>query len=175
MDQLIDDLLKLSRQTSGELNKTTVNLSMMARDVAAELGRSQGDRKVTFLITEGLVAHCDQRLIKVVLDNLLGNAWKFTGKKEAAVIEFDSDMIDGTPTYFVRDNGAGFDIAFSDKLFGTFQRLHLDRDFSGTGIGLSLVHRIISRHGGKVWAEAEVGSSATFYFTLSSTSPETDS
>jgi len=175
MDQLIDDLLKLSRQTRGELNKTAVDLSMMARDVAAELGRSQGDRKVTFLITEGLVAHCDQRLIKVVLDNLLGNAWKFTGKKEAAVIEFDSDLIDGIPTYFVRDNGAGFDITFSDKLFGTFQRLHLDRDFTGTGIGLSLVHRIISRHGGKVWAEAEVGSGATFYFTLSSTSPETDS
>jgi len=173
MDQLIDDLLKLSRQTSGELNKTTVNLSMMARDVAAELGRSQGDRKVTFLITEGLVAHCDQRLIKVVLDNLLGNAWKFTGKRRRRS-SIDSDMIDGTPTYFVRDNGAGFDMAFSDKLFGTFQRLHLDRDFPAPASACPWCtassapwRQGVGRGGGRQRRDV--------LFTLSSTSPETDS
>ena len=169
MAQLIDDLLKLSRLTRGGINITSVNLSLLAGDVAAELRRLQTGRRVSFLVTDGLVAQCDQHLIKVVLDNLLGNSWKFTGKKEEANIEFGSALIDGTQTYFVRDNGAGFDMAFSDKLFGTFQRLHLEREFPGTGIGLSLVQRIIRRHGGKVWAEGEVGKGATFYFTLTST------
>jgi light-regulated signal transduction histidine kinase (bacteriophytochrome) len=169
MEQLIDDLLKLSRFTSEEMNKTSVNLSLLAGNVAAGLGNSQTDQRVDFLITEGLVARCDKRLIKVVLDNLLGNAWKFTGNKEKAIIEFGSMLIEGKQTYFVRDNGAGFNMAFSAKLFGTFQRLHLEQEFPGTGIGLSLVRRIIHRHGGNVWAEGEVGKGATFYFTLAST------
>jgi light-regulated signal transduction histidine kinase (bacteriophytochrome) len=169
MAQLIDDLLKLSRLTRGDLNKTSVDLSLLAGEVAAELRRLPDGRRVSFLVADGLVAQCDQHLIKVVLDNLLGNAWKFTGKKEEAHIEFGSTLIDGTQTYFIRDNGAGFDMAFSDKLFDTFQRLHLEREFPGTGIGLSLVQRIIRRHGGKVWAEGEVGKGATFYFTLTST------
>ncbi len=166
MDQLIDAMLKLSRLSKGGMNITAVDLSHLAMDVAAELSKAQTGRQVSFAITEGLVAQCDQHLIRVVLDNLLGNAWKFTGKKEEAAIEFGSALINGTQTYFVRDNGAGFDMAYTDKLFGTFQRLHLEQDFPGTGIGLSLVQRIIHRHGGKVWAEGKVGKGATFYFTL---------
>jgi signal transduction histidine kinase len=166
MAQLIDDLLKLSRLTKGEVNITEVDLSRLAGDIATELDKSQPGRRVSFRITEGLVAQCDQHLIKVVLGNLLGNAWKFTGNREEGAIAFGSMPIDGAQAYFVRDNGVGFDMAFSDKLFETFQRLHLEREFPGTGIGLSLVQRIIQRHGGKVWADGEVGKGATFYFTL---------
>lgn len=168
MEQLIDDLLKLSSFTSGQMNRTSVDLSLLAGNVAAGLRSSQTDQRVDFLITEGLVAQCDKRLVKVVLDNLLGNAWKFTGNKEKAIIEFGSMLIEGTQTYFVRDNGAGFNMAAYAKLFGTFQRLHLEQEFPGTGIGLSLVQRIIHRHSGNVWAEGEVGKGATFYFTLAS-------
>ena len=166
MGQLIDDLLKLSRLTRGSMNITTVDLSLLARDVAAELQKSQNGRQVCFRINEGLVAQCDPHLLKVVLNNLLGNAWKFTGNKDEAAIEFGSALIDGKRTYYIRDNGAGFDMAYSNKLFGTFQRLHPEREFPGTGIGLSLVHRIINRHGGQVWAEGKVSEGATFYFTL---------
>ncbi len=168
MDQLIDDLLKLSRCTSGEMHTTSVDLSLLAANVAAELSRSQAGRRVSFQVIEGLVAQCDRRLLKVVLDNLLGNAWKFTGNQEEAAIEFGSKLIEGVQAYYVRDNGAGFDMAHSARLFGTFQRLHLEQEFPGTGIGLSLVRRIIRRHGGKVWAEGEVAKGATFYFTLGS-------
>ena len=166
MAQLIDDLLKFSRLTRAEMNETSVDLSLLAGDVAAELTSSKPDRRVSFLITRGLVARGDRHLLKVVLDNLLGNAWKFTANKEEAIIEFGSELIDGNQTFIVRDNGAGFDMAFSDKLFGAFQRLHQEREFPGTGIGLSLVQRIIHRHGGKIWAEGAVGEGATFYFTL---------
>lgn len=167
MAQLIDDLLKLSRLTRGGMTVTQVDLSGIVRDVAAELQKTQPERRVSFRIAEGLSAMCDAHLLKVVFENLLGNSWKFTGYKERATIEFDATRVDGALTYFVRDNGAGFDMAYSDKLFATFQRLHLDREFPGTGIGLSLVQRIILRHGGKVWAEGAVGRGATFYFTLS--------
>ncbi len=166
MAQLIDDLLKLSRLTRGELNLGEVDLSGLARGVAAELQKSQPGRRVTFRIATGLSARCDPHLLKVVLENLLGNAWKFTGNKERATIEFDASEAGGTVAYFVRDNGAGFDMAYSEKLFATFQRLHLEKEFPGTGIGLSLVQRIIRRHGGSVWAEGAVGRGATFYFTL---------
>jgi len=166
MAQLIDDLLKLSRLTRGELNLAVVDLSALAGRVAAELRKSQPDRRVTFRIAKGLTARCDSHLLKVVLENMLGNAWKFTGKKERAIIEFGATEAGGTITYFVRDNGAGFDMAYSEKLFATFQRLHLEKEFPGTGIGLSLVQRIIRRHGGSVWAEGAVGLGATFYFTL---------
>ena len=166
MAQLIDDLLKLSRLTRGGMNITPVDLSGLARGVAAELQKSQPGRRVTFRIAEGLTAMCDGHLLKIVFDNLFGNAWKFTGHNEEATIEFAATRVDGTTAYFVRDDGAGFDMAYSDKLFATFQRLHLEKEFPGTGIGLSLVQRIIHRHGGKVWAEGAVGQGATFYFTL---------
>lgn len=168
MAQLIDDLLKLSRLTRGKLNLAQVDLSALARGVATELQKSQpGPRhRVAFRITPELTDSCDPTMLKVVLENLLGNAWKFTGKKEKAIIEFGAAEADGKTAYFVRDNGAGFEMAYVDKLFGTFQRLHQERDFPGTGIGLSLVKRIIERHGGEVWAEGELDRGATFYFTL---------
>lgn len=168
MAQLIDDLLKLSRLTRGKLNLAQVDLSALARGVATELQKSQpGPRyRVAFRITPGLTGSCDSTMLKVVLENLLGNAWKFTGKKEKAIIEFGVTEAGGKTAYFVRDNGAGFEMAYVDKLFGTFQRLHQERDFPGTGIGLSLVKRIIERHGGEVWAEGVPDRGATFYFTL---------
>jgi light-regulated signal transduction histidine kinase (bacteriophytochrome) len=174
MANLIDDLLKLSRLTRGELNLATVDLSALARMVAAELQKSQPQRQVAFHIAEGLIATGDPNLVKVVLDNLLGNAWKFTGNKEGATIEFGAADVNGSAAYFVRDDGAGFDMSYADKLFATFQRLHLEREFPGTGIGLSLVQRIIHRHGGNVWAEGQVGRGATFYFTLNLPSPRTE-
>jgi light-regulated signal transduction histidine kinase (bacteriophytochrome) len=174
MADLIDDLLKLSRLTRGELNLATVDLSALARTVAAELQKSQPRRQVSFGCAEGLTATGDPNLLKVVLDNLLGNAWKFTGKKEAATIEFGFAEIEGRAAYFVKDNGSGFDMSYADKLFVTFQRLHLEREFPGTGIGLSLVQRIIRRHGGEVWAKGQVGRGATFYFTLNPPSPRTE-
>jgi len=166
MAQLIDDLLRFSRLSRVGMSLTEVDLSRMAGATAAEMEKSRAGRKVSFRIAEGLVARCDPHLLQVVMDNLLGNAWKFTANKEEAIIEFGSALIEGIPTYFVRDNGAGFDMAFADKLFATFQRLHPEREFPGTGIGLSLVQRIIHRHGGEVWAEGEVGKGATIYFTL---------
>jgi signal transduction histidine kinase len=166
MAQLIDDLLKLSRLTRGEMNLVQVDLSTLAQVVATELQKTQPERRVTFRIARGLADIGDPSLIRVVIENLLGNAWKFTGRKEEATIEFGANQVDGTTAYFVRDNGAGFDMTYVDKLFGTFQRLHQDKEFPGTGIGLSLVKRIILRHGGKVWAEGEPGRGATFWFTL---------
>lgn len=166
MAQLIDDLLKLSRITRGVLLPAKVDLSDIARTVAAELQRAQPGRNVSFSIADGLTANGDPNLLKVVLDNLLGNAWKFTGKKEEATIEFGAAEVDGVTAYFVRDNGTGFDMKYADKLFVTFQRLHLEKDFPGTGIGLSLVQRIIKLHNGKIWAEGAVDRGAAFYFTL---------
>ncbi|HWI40123.1 MAG TPA: ATP-binding protein, partial [Verrucomicrobiae bacterium] len=173
MAQLIDDLLKLSRLTRAELNITMVDLSAIARGVAHELQRTQPERKVTFRIADGLTASADAHLIKIVLDNLLGNSWKFTSRKEAALIEFFSIPENGSTAYCVRDNGAGFDMAYSSKLFATFQRLHSEKDFSGTGIGLSLVQRVIHRLGGEIRAEGKVGEGAMFCFTLDAGGRET--
>ena len=169
MAQLIDDLLKLSRLTRSELNPGRVNLTAIAWRVAEELQARQPERHVGFHIQKNITVVGDADLLKVLFDNLFGNAWKFTGKKTDAMIEFGSENVSGVPTYFVRDNGTGFDMAYADKLFAPFQRLHLEKDFSGTGIGLSIVQRIISRHNGKIWADAAVGSGATFYFTLNLT------
>ncbi|KAF0217726.1 MAG: PAS/PAC sensor signal transduction histidine [Geobacteraceae bacterium] len=166
MSQLIDDLLNLSRVTRGELRRQTVNLSRMARDIAAEYGQVQPERRVTFKIADEIAAFGDPRLLRVVLDNLLGNAWKYTGKQEQATIEFGITEVNGNSVWFVRDDGVGFDMTYADKLFGTFQRLHRMDEFEGTGIGLATVKRIIHRHGGRVWAEGEVGKGATFYFAL---------
>ena len=167
MAALIDDLLNLSRVSRREIRMQTVNLSAMAQTIAAELQESQPERQVEFIIAEGLVANGDEGLIRAALQNLLANAWKFTGKRSETKIQFGINQQNGKSAYFVRDNGAGFDMTYAKKLFGAFQRLHGHNDFPGTGIGLATVQRIIRRHGGKVWAEGAVEKGATFYFTLS--------
>jgi light-regulated signal transduction histidine kinase (bacteriophytochrome) len=166
MSELIEDLLQLSRVTRGEMKHESVNLSELAVAVLEELQRTQPERTVTRAVATGLVAEGDQRLIRVVLDNLLGNAWKYTQKCAAPVIEFGMTERDGVRTYYVKDNGAGFDMAYVGKLFAPFQRLHTVEEFPGTGIGLATVQRIIHRHGGRIWADGAVGQGATFSFTL---------
>ena len=166
MAQLIDDLLNLSRLTRAEMRREMVDLSALAREIAAELRRSQRQREATFVIAGGLVAEGDGRLLRIALENLLGNAWKFTAGRPHARIEFGATTDHDRPVYFVRDNGAGFDMAYADKLFGAFQRLHAVTEFEGTGIGVATVQRIIHRHGGRIWAEGAVDQGATFYFTL---------
>jgi signal transduction histidine kinase len=167
MSHLIDDLLKLSRTVRSEMRITTVNLSELACTIAKDLEGTAPERKVTFSIAPQMVVHADASLMRVVLENLLGNAWKFSGKRAEARIEVGSMTNAGETVYFVRDNGAGFDMKYADKLFGAFQRLHSVTAFDGTGVGLANVQRIIHRHGGRVWAEAAVDQGATFYFTLS--------
>jgi signal transduction histidine kinase len=166
MAQLIDDLLNLSRVARRAITRETVDLSAMADSIVGELQRTEPERRVAFSANKSLIVDGDERLLRVALENLLGNAWKFTGKCVQPKIEFGVKQDNGTPAYFVRDNGAGFDIAYADKLFGPFQRLHAVTEFKGTGIGLATVQRIVHRHGGRVWAESEVGKGATFYFTL---------
>jgi len=167
MGHLIDDMLTLSRVTRVEMQRGTVDLSALAADVFAELQKSEPERKVDWRIEPGLIAQGDAQLLRVALVNLLGNAWKFTGKTANAKIEFGAMRdADGATDFFVRDNGAGFDMTYAGKLFGAFQRLHLTSEFPGTGIGLATVQRIIHRHGGRVWAEGAVGKGATFYFSL---------
>ncbi len=165
MGQLIDALLSLSRLTLSEINLEAVDMTAMARTIANELRQRDPQRNAEFTIADGLVVSADRRLMQLVLANLLGNAWKFTAKRPYTRIELGKE--DGAvPIYFVRDNGAGFDMNYADKLFGVFQRLHTDEEFPGTGIGLATVQRIISRHNGKVWATGEVDQGATFYFTM---------
>ena len=166
MAQLIDDLLKLSRVTRSEMHQETVGLSAMAHAVLDELQRTHPERQVDCVIAEGIVAKGDTQLLRSVLENLLGNAWKFTGKQGCARIEFGKTQRKGETAYFVRDNGAGFDMAFVDKLFGAFQRLHPVEEFPGTGIGLATVQRIIHRHGGRVWAEGAVARRRHFLFHI---------
>ncbi len=166
MGQLIDDLLKLSRVTRAEMMREEVSLTEVAREVAGELKESRPGRDVTFRVEEGLVARADGRLLRILLENLLGNAWKFTSRREQALIEVGAVAHDGGRAFYVRDNGAGFDMAYAGKMFGAFQRMHGASEFEGTGIGLATVARIVHRHGGRVWAEGAVGHGATFYFTL---------
>ena len=168
MGQLINDLLKLSRLTRGELHRTRVDLSAIAAEIIDDLQKAHPEREVNCDIAPHLIADGDARLLSVVLENLLGNAWKFTQKSEHAKIKVGrtEGKEDGQTAFFVHDNGAGFDMAYADKLFTPFQRLHRMTEFEGTGIGLATVQRIIHRHGGQVWAESEVGNGATFYFTL---------
>jgi PAS domain S-box-containing protein len=174
MAQLIDELLKLSRVTRGEINRERVDLSALSETIAAELQKTQSEPQVEFIAAPGLLANGDPRLLRVVLENLLGNAWKFTAKRSHARIEFgvlkpsdaEKSRQANKPVYFVRDNGAGFEMTYADKLFTAFQRLHGASEFPGTGIGLATVQRIIHRHGGRVWAEGTVDGGATFYFTL---------
>jgi signal transduction histidine kinase len=175
MAVLIDDMLDLSRVTRGEMRCETVNLSTIAHDIATELQKAHPERRVEFLIAEGLTATGDPQLLRVVLENLLGNAWKFTSRRTEAQIEFALDGAGAERTFFVRDNGAGFEMAYADKLFGAFRRLHSAQEDPGTGVGLATVQRIMRRHGGKVWAQAEMDKGATFYFTLAAQSePWTD-
>ncbi|MDQ3267492.1 MAG: ATP-binding protein, partial [Pseudomonadota bacterium] len=166
MGQLIDDMLKLSRVTRSEMNFKSVNLSMLAQTVADELQQTQPERHVEFVCTPGMTVRGDAHLLKVALENLLGNAWKFTSKREQAHVEIGVTHKVEASVYFVRDNGAGFDMAYVGKLFSAFQRLHAMTEFPGIGIGLATVQRIIHRHGGRVWAEGEPGKGSTFYFTL---------
>jgi light-regulated signal transduction histidine kinase (bacteriophytochrome) len=168
MAALIDDLLELARVSRAELRSKPMSLSDMARELVSELRNGEQGRAVHCEIQDGLVAEADARLMRVVLVNLLGNAWKFTSRVPQALIAFGAEPRDGGTTYFVRDNGAGFDMAYAGKLFQPFQRLHSESEFSGTGIGLATVHRIVTRHGGRVWAEGSVNDGATFFFTLSS-------
>jgi signal transduction histidine kinase len=166
MSELIDALLDLARISRTEPRRRSVDISELARKVVAGLRTTHAAREVEVAIADGLVAHADPRLLEVVLTNLLGNAWKFTGKRQHARIELGVMAGNRPPVYFVRDNGAGFDPAQTGKLFGVFQRLHTAHEFDGTGIGLATVQRIIHRHGGVIWAEAELERGATFYFTL---------
>ncbi|MEW5849084.1 MAG: PAS domain S-box protein [Myxococcota bacterium] len=166
MGELIDDLLRLSRLTRSELQRQRVDLSVMAQSIAAELQRREPWRDVRFIIEENLCTWGDPRLLRVALENLFSNSWKFTAKHAHSTIEFGTTDYDGVPCYFVRDDGAGFDMAHASKLFGAFQRLHSPSEFEGTGIGLATVQRIIRRHGGRIWAEGAVEQGATFYFTL---------
>ncbi|GLI37243.1 CHASE domain-containing protein [Geobacter hydrogenophilus] len=166
MQELIGHLLELSRVSGGELVRQSVDLSAMAREIAADLQGGDPGRSVTFRIADGVVAPGGAGLLRVVLENLLGNAWKYTGGKEGALIEFGVEAKEGERLFFVRDNGAGFDMRYADRLFGVFQRLHSAAEFEGTGVGLATVRRIILRHGGRIWAEGSVGRGATFFFTL---------
>jgi len=171
MTQLIDDILDLSRITRTEIHLSKVNLSKLAQEVTIELKRLYPDRHVDFIITSGLEAYGDSHLLKLVFDNLLDNAFKFTGKRALGKVEFGAIQYNGEQAYFVRDNGAGFDMAHVDNLFKPFQRLHSKEEFPGTGIGLASVLNIVRRLGGKVWAEGQEDKGATFYFTLQQISP----
>jgi PAS domain S-box-containing protein len=167
MADLIEALLELSRVTRAELQREPLDLSLMGETITEELRRRDPGRAAEFVIAPQLLAEGDVRLLRIVMVNLLANAWKFTAKQHQARIEFGAQPLqDGSRAFFVRDNGAGFDMTYADKLFGAFQRLHSVSEFPGTGIGLATVQRIIRRHGGRVWAEGEVGRGATFYFTL---------
>lgn len=166
MGRLIDDLLALAGVTRREMHRETVDLTALARTVTERLRRAESERAVDVVIAEGLRASGDSHLLQVALQNLLGNAWKFTGKQGYARIELGASPEGSETVFHVRDNGVGFDMAYADKLFGAFQRLHAAQEFAGTGIGLATVQRVVLRHGGRIWAHAEPDVGATFYFTL---------
>ena len=166
MGQLIDGLLDLSRVARAEIHRETVDLSDLAEGIAEGLKQGHPERQVEFVIEKSLVVEGDRWLLRLVLENLMDNAWKFTGKQPQACIEFGVTVHESTSAYFVRDDGAGFDMTHADKLFGVFQRLHSADEFEGMGVGLATVARIVRRHGGWVWAEGEVNRGASIYFTL---------
>lgn len=166
MSHLIDDLLQLSRITRAEIRQQETNISEIVRAVVEELKAQNPQRDVTVTIQDNLWAYCDPRLLRVAIENLIGNAWKYSSRQPKAIIEFGIVMDKPGHTYYVRDNGVGFDMAFAGKLFGAFERLHAPDEFEGTGVGLATVQRIIRRHGGDIWAESAVDSGATFYFTI---------
>jgi light-regulated signal transduction histidine kinase (bacteriophytochrome) len=166
MNNMIDALLALSQLATQPLARQPVNLSQLAGFVIDDLRRGAPERHVEVQIQPDLIALGDPTLLRVVLENLLGNAWKYSARTSPARIAFGLGSAGGAPSYTVRDNGAGFDMRYADRLFGVFQRLHSASDFQGTGVGLASVRRIIRRHGGEIWAESEVGRGASFHFTL---------
>jgi PAS domain S-box-containing protein len=169
MSELIDDLLMMSRVSRSEIRRAPLDIGEIAAAIVAELRRRDPERDIEVKIADAMTASGDRRLLTIALDNLIGNAWKFTSRNARARIEVGAEARDGETVYFVRDDGAGFDMAYADKLFGAFQRLHDDAEFEGTGIGLATVQRVILRHGGRVWAEGFPGQGATFFFTLGAT------
>ncbi|MFC1680126.1 ATP-binding protein, partial [Elusimicrobiota bacterium] len=173
MGRLIDDMLTLSRVTRSGLVRKKVDLSELAHMITRDFRKSQFDRDVEFTVQDGLAVSGDARLLHIMMENLLANAWKFTSKKPASKIAFGAEPRGEEKVFFVRDNGAGFDMRYADKLFGVFQRLHKAAEFPGTGIGLATVQRIVDRHGGRVWAESSPGKGAAFYFTLPAQGGET--
>ncbi len=166
MNELIDALLELSQISRAQLGRHEVDLTALATAVLDELKRRDVSRKIVGRVAPGLVVEADARLLRIALENLIGNAIKFTSKIPAAKIEVGAEQVEGETAYFVRDNGAGFDMQYADRLFVPFQRLHGEREFGGTGIGLATVRRIVERHGGRIWATSAPGAGATFYFTL---------
>jgi light-regulated signal transduction histidine kinase (bacteriophytochrome) len=166
MGQLIDDLLLLSRIGRAGLSRDQIDLSEIARGVSEELKKKDPDRHIEWCIEDQLLVEADSGLMRVAFDNLLGNAWKFTSKVSAPRIEVGTSQQEGVAAFFVRDNGAGFNMEWAEKLFSPFQRLHNESEFEGTGIGLATVYRIVDRHGGRIWAEGAVDHGATFYFTI---------
>jgi len=166
MAQLIEDMLQLARVTRSEMNREEVNLSELATSVIADLRKTDNRPGVAVSIKQGVWRRGDKRLLRIMLMNLLGNSWKFTANRKHAEIAFGEARTNGEASCFVRDNGAGFDMTYGNKLFGAFQRLHSATEFEGTGIGLATVRRIINRHGGRVWAEGAVNEGAAFYFVL---------
>ena len=166
MSALIDDLLKLSRVARGEFRRQPVDLSELAEAILAAAAREAPERRFEARIAPDLKAHADLGLMRIMLENLLGNAWKFTGKRDRAQIEFGATRDESDTVFHVRDNGAGFDMAYVERLFKPFQRLHVETEFEGTGIGLATVRRIVNRHGGRIWVESQPGAGTTFYFTV---------
>jgi PAS domain S-box-containing protein len=166
MAHMIDDMLKLSRVTRSEFQDESVDLSNLVRAISEKLQQNNSDRTVDVIIQEGVFVNGDPDLLKIALENLVDNAWKFKSREAQPQVEFGTIVKEGKTACFIRDNGVGFNMAYVGKLFGAFQRLHTTLEFPGTGIGLATVQRIINRHGGQIWAEAEVGKGATFYFTL---------
>ena len=165
MGRLIDDILKLSRINQSEIHSKSIDLSGMVRAIAEEQKKRNPDRNVAVTVQEGIIVQGDPDLMKIALENLMDNAWKFTAKEAHPQVEFGTTVRDGKTACFVRDNGVGFEMTYVNKLFGAFQRLHTIDQFPGTGIGLATVQRIMNRHGAEVWAEGETGKGATFYFT----------
>ena len=166
MTSVFDGLQMLFRLTSGEIRREEVDITAMANEVARELKASSPDRKASLDIGPGIAASGDQRLVRILVTNLMNNAWKFTGARELAVITVGRELVNGESRIFVRDNGVGFDMIDTHRLFGAFQRLHSQSDYPGAGIGLATARRIVNRHGGRIWAEGAVGEGATFYFVL---------
>jgi signal transduction histidine kinase len=166
MSQLIDALLSLAQVGRSQLQQLDLDFSQLVQSVRNELAAANPDRNVPMIIAPGMRAYADPRLLRIVVANLLENAWKFTARRQRPAVEVGPVQNTALPTYYVRDNGAGFDPAYASRLFGAFQRLHPDREFPGTGIGLAIVQRVIARHGGTVWADSRPDQGATFYFTL---------
>ena len=175
MDRLTEDLLRLSRITRSELKRERVDLALLAREVVHELRQADPRRDAVFAISDVLEVNADPALMRVALGNLLENAWKYTGHCSQPLISFGKESRDGHLVFYVRDNGAGFEMAYASKLFAPFQRLHSAREFPGSGIGLACVARIIHKHGGRIWADAKTGEGAAFYFTIPETADNDDS